>query len=404
MQQAVRHLRWLIFLRDVFWITLTSFGGPQAHIALFFRQFVDRRRYLSEETLIELNALCQVLPGPTSTQTITAIGYRLGGLPLALLTLLVWTLPSVIFMVGVALTLDYLQEQNISLSFTRFIQPMAVGFIVHAALRLSKKVIKTHTARFLMIASALISVWAYQPWVFPLILLAGGVVTAFKFDKQPQQPQQPLHIRWRYFSLYAGLFVGLALLTDLTRSDSLRLLTNFYRLGSLIFGGGQVLVPMMYGEFVKFKQLIGANEFLMGYAVSQAMPGPTFAFASFIGSLAMRQYGTIGSMWGGLLAALGIFLPGTLLIFFVIQFWDELKKYRPVRASLEGINATSAGLVIAAAFLLFLPLIESDGLNLFWNIFFIGATFLLLEYSRMPAPVIILLGLLLGFVLRQSGV
>ncbi|NIK72797.1 chromate transporter [Thermonema lapsum] len=400
----MRHLRYFIFLRDTLWISLTSFGGPQAHISLFFRQFVDKRRYLSEEELIELNALCQVLPGPTSTQTITAIGYRIGGFPLALLTLFVWTTPTVSFMITAALLLNHLQEQNISLSFTRFIQPMAVGFIAHAALRVSKKIIKTKTALFLMIASAAISSWAYQPWVFPLIILAGGVVTAFKFEKQPKEMHRPLHIRWRYFTLYAGLFAGLALVADLTDSLSLRLLTNFYRLGSLIFGGGQVLVPMMYGEFVKFKHLLSGNEFLTGYAIAQAMPGPTFSFASYVGALAMRHYGPTGSIWGGILAATGIFLPGTFLIFFVIQFWDELKKYRPVRASLEGINATSAGLVIAAAILLFFPLVESPNLRLFWNIFFVIGTFLLLQYSRIPAPLIVVMGLILGFIIKSSGV
>jgi chromate transporter len=176
-----------------------------------------------------------------------------------------------------------------------------------------------------------------------------------------------------------------------------RLFENFYRNGSLIFGGGQVLTPLLYTEFVQYapKQYLSSQEFLSGYAVAQSLPGPVFSFSSYVGALSMREYGTAGQLVGGFVAALGIFLPGTFLIFFVIRFWESLKKYRAVRASLEGITAASAGLVIASAVILFQPL-ENTLMNFAVTII----TFALLAFTRVWSPLIILGGLLLGFLLR----
>jgi chromate transporter len=173
------------------------------------------------------------------------------------------------------------------------------------------------------------------------------------------------------------------------------LFENFYRNGSLIFGGGQVLIPLLYTEFVEFKSYLSSEEFLSGFGIVQALPGPVFSFAAYIGALAMRENGILWQVLGGLIAAAGIFLPGTFLIFFVIRFWEQLKKYRMVKASLEGINAASSGLVIAAAFLLFQPL-ENDA-NVI-NITILIGTFILLMFTKTPAPLIIIGGLIAGLI------
>ena len=176
----------------------------------------------------------------------------------------------------------------------------------------------------------------------------------------------------------------------------------------MVFGGGQVLVPMLATEFVKKdsteqhvrpvefskKPFLNNDEFLTGYAIVQTLPGPVFAFSAFIGSLSMREYGTFGEIMGAFMSALGIFLPGTFLIFFVIRFWDSMKKYRAIRASLEGITAASAGLIAASAVILFQPL---D--NTFMNFAFTISTFCMLAFTRVPSPFIILGGLALGLIL-----
>ncbi|HEX7016716.1 MAG TPA: chromate efflux transporter [Cyclobacteriaceae bacterium] len=383
------------FLRDVFLLALTTFGGAQAHIAHFHKILVARRGYLTEEELMELNSLCQILPGPTSTQTLTAIGFRLGGPNLAYLTLLVWMLPAVAFMTTAAILMSDIQQKSWSLQFTRFIQPMAVGIVAYGAYRISLRTVKSRTGLVLMILAAVFSYLYQTPFVFPAILLCGGLATAMKYKSLPKNHHEKIVISWSNFALWGGVLILAASLGALTGFLPIRIFENFYRNGSLIFGGGQVLTPLLYTEFVEYKSYLTSNEFLSGYAVAQALPGPVFSFSSYIGSLTMREYGTAGEIVGALMAAFGIFLPGTFLIFFVIRFWEGLKSYRVVRASLEGITAASAGLVAAAAVIMFEPLENSAT-----NIAFTAGTFLLLAFTRIPSPVIIAIGLTLGFLLK----
>jgi chromate transporter len=389
--KVVRHY---IFLRDVLLFAVSAFGGPQAHFALMFDMFVRKRRYLSEEELIELNALCQVLPGPTSTQIVTAIGFKIGGPPLAFLSLLVWVLPAVSIMAGAAMLIHQFQEEGISVSFARFIQPMAVGFVAFAAYRISFKVIHGKLSFFLMIVAATVSYYIRTPYVFPVLLLLSGAATSIKFRQHPKEEKERFKVEWSNFFLWAGVLVFAAVLGAITKSLPVRLFENFYRNGSLIFGGGQVLVPLLYTEFVEFKKYLSSEEFLTGYGIAQAIPGPTFSFSAYIGAMSMKGGGFSSQLLGALMATAGIFLPGTFLIFFVIRFWENLKKYRPVKASLEGINAASAGVVIGAAILLFEPIPSTT-----INISLILLTFGLLLLTRIPAPFIILAGLLLGWVI-----
>lgn len=385
--------RYFLYLKDVLLLSVTAFGGPQVFLAMVLDTMVKKRGYISEEDLWELNALCQVLPGPTSTQTISAIGFRIGGPLLAYLSLFVWILPATLLMIVAAFLIDFLQENTPgALNFAKFIQPMAIGFIIYAAQKTIFKMIKTTEAMMLMMFSAFISFFYNSPFVFPVLLLLGGIATSLKYHKQPKEEgDKKLVISWANFYLWGGILVLAAVLGALTKNQSVLLFENFYRNGSLIFGGGQVLVPYLYTEFVEFKKFLSSEEFLTGYAISQGIPGPTFSISSYVGALSMRNFGLAGFLMGGFIAAAGIFLPGTFLIFFVIRFWDQLKKYRPVRAALEGINAVSCGMLIAAAYLLFEPL----DANLF-NILAIVFTYLLLQFSRLASPLIIVIGILAG--------
>jgi chromate transporter len=189
------------------------------------------------------------------------------------------------------------------------------------------------------------------------------------------------------------VFLLAIFLGNFTPARHILLFENFYRNGSLIFGGGQVLIPLLYSEFVDFKGFLTSEEFLSGYAFVQSIPGPTFSFSSYIGALSMRDYGSPGQILGGISAALGVFLPGTFLIFFVIRIWSSLKKYRMIKASIEGITAASSGMVAAAAILMFQPL-ET---NVF-NVGLVIGTFGLLTFTKIPAPFIILGGLIAGFI------
>ena len=361
---------------------------------MFLDLLVKKRGYLSEEDLIELNALCQILPGPTSTQTITAIGFKIGGPNLAYLTLLIWMIPAVTIMTMAGVIISNLQEENISLEFTKIIQPMAVGFVAYAAFRITRKVVKGLQGYLLMVSSCVISVLYASPYLFPILLLLGGSISSLNYKSQPIEEKDKIRIQWSNFILWAVVFIAAALLGHFTRSLPVRLFENFYRNGSLIFGGGQVLIPFLYAEFVELKAYLTNEEFLSGYALMQSLPGPVFSFCAYVGSLSMRNSGLGGEIIGALVASAGIFLPGTFLIFFVIRFWDSLKKYRHVKASLSGINAVSSGMVIAAAFIMFIPL-AFNPLNVGVTI----GTFILLQFTKIPSPLLIVAGLLAGILI-----
>ncbi|WP_448520514.1 chromate efflux transporter [Rhodoflexus sp.] len=389
----------LLFLRDVALLTLSAFGGPQAHMALFLKVLVEKRRYLTESELMEINALCQLLPGPSSTQMLTAIAYKKGGALFALLCLLVWIFPAFLIVTSFALTLVFWQEEqkNINLwAYTQFMQPIAIGLVAHAGFVIVRKLVQTREAILITLVAAVAAYFLRTPFLLPVLIVLSGLATSVKYREFVREEKTAITVKWKYLILFAVLFVSIAALGGITRSLPIRLLENFYRNGALVFGGGQVLVPVLYNEFVEFKRYLSSAEFLSGYALLQVVPGPVFSFAGYIGALTMRQESIGGMVLGSLMATLGINLPGALFIFFAYPFWEQLKKYRPVKASLEGINAASAGLVIAAVFLLWEPMPQT-----LVNIGVAAATLLLLQFTRLSAPVIVLAGILAGWLMVQ---
>ena len=384
---TVRRVRNIIFLKDVIVLSVTAFGGPQAHLAMFIDLMVKKRGYLTEEELIELFALCQILPGPTSTQTITAMGFKIGGPNLAYLTLFFWMLPAVTIMTVAGIIVN----TNIDLGFMRFILPMVVGIVAFSAYRIATKVVTTNLGFVLMIVSAIASYLLKSPYAFPALIILGGLITTINYKKHSIEEKERIKVNWSNLILWITVLVIAAGLGGLTQYLPIKIFENFYRNGSLIFGGGQVLVPLLYTEFVEFKDYLTSEQFISGYGFVQAIPGPVFSFSAYVGSLSMSEFGIGGQILGAILAAFGIFLPGTFLIFFVIRFWEQLKKYRLVKASLEGINAVSSGMVIAATFLILVPM-EQNVLNYL----LIVGTIAMQKFTKIPTPFIIIGGLIFG--------
>ena len=382
----------LNFLRDVFVLAATSFGGPQVHWALFLKRLVRQQAYLTEEALFEIQALCSVLPGPTSTQMILAIGLKRGGATLAYLTLLVWITPAVFIMTAAAYGMTYLADRSI----LQFVLPVGIGLILQAGWVMAKKVIRSPMYVFIFLLTLAIGIAFSSPYIFPLVLVIGGIISSLNFKEFPRQNKHKMIIPWANFHLYWGFLLVLAILGQITDYFPIRLFENFYRNGSIVFGGGQVLAPVLYTEFVEFKGLIRSDDFLTGMALSQSLPGPVFALTSYLGVLLMKDYGIIGELAGSAIGALGVFLPGTFLIFFVFRIWSQLKQYRFIRASLAGIQASSVGLTLVAVYAFMSPLIvNGDGVS----IAVVILSFLIAQTEKVPAIALFLLALFAGFVL-----
>ena len=246
-----------------------------------------------------------------------------------------------------------------------------------------------------MLSIVPVSYYFPSPWLTPFLILTGGALTAIRYKKiQKTDTDKSFDFHWINIFLFFGILIGAALLGQFTGWKPFRIFENFYRNGSMIFGGGQALIPLMFNEFVSFKHYLSKEEFLSGYAFVQALPGPVFAFCSYLGTFAMRSEGIPLQLLGSVASSAGIFLPGTLLIFFVYRIWAQLKQYRVVRASLEGINAVSCGLVAAAALVLIKPMeLETS------NILVMIGTFLILYFTKVPGYAIVATGLLAGFLL-----
>lgn len=391
------------YLLDVLTLAFSAFGGPQAHVAMLFETMVDERKYVTENELIELNALCQILPGPTSTQTITALGYKLGGFSLAAITLLIWLLPAAIGMISIAIGLQYLQEQQISLEFLKYIKPIAIGFICFAAFKLSKKIIKTNLQIILAVFTTIITTFILigleksflTALIFPGLLIIGGIISA-KTNKNSVPIARPkLKIKWTFLILFLLIFIGLSVGAFFINNHYFNLADQFYRSGSMIFGGGDVLIPFLQGEFVETKKLLTNEEFLNGYAMVRAMPGPMFSFCGYLGAMSSPN----NAVLGGLIGIGAIFLPGTLLIFFLIDFWDELKKFPEVKNSLAGITAVSVGLITCAALVLLIFIINNtNGAQTGIDLGIVSMTFILLLFTKIPSPLLIIIGIGAGFI------
>ncbi|BAU54413.1 chromate efflux transporter [Mucilaginibacter gotjawali] len=395
--------RQLLFIRDVIIYTFTAFGGPQAHIAVLLREFVERRRYITEQELIELNALAQLLPGPASTQTLVGIAWKVGGLRLAIITFLIWIFPSATVMCLAAISYKMFAGQAKFTEVLRFVQPVAVGIVAYATYTFAHKFLKSRTSATLAIGSLIVTLILQNAYAFPILILLGGIVSsALETPREESELRVKLFAnvnpnKVTYFIGILLLFAALGAIVKQTSAISLpiRLFENFYRNGILVFGGGQVLVPLMYTEFVQAKHYLSNSEFLSGFALQQVLPGPTFSFSSFLGGMTMgnKGHGIVGQVIGSLVAVIGLNMPGLILILFIVPFWDDLKKITRIRNSLSGINAVAVGFMATALILLTKPF----GLN--WLAYLIMAgTFLLLNYTKIKAPVVIIIGIALGLI------
>lgn len=415
-------LRHIPFLRAVLLHSVTAFGGPQGHFGMVLRTFVHQRRDVTEQEVLEYNSFCQLLPGASSTQVLTLIGYKRGGIPLAILTLVIWIFPACFLMGAFSFLLEYFDKKSQSAGMFRFIQPMAVGFLAFAATKSFRLSIHNTITRVILVVSTIATFFLFKtPWIFPILIVAGGFVTNLSDKRIPQKGQPPKEIRWGNIWLFGLIFLIAGLVSELARKNDwpnrrpLNLFENTYRFGSLVFGGGQVLIPMMYEQYVerpKSERVIRLNQekrgnviqierddFYTGAGMVRAIPGPVFSIASFMGGTAMKDRGVGWQVLGCTIGSIAIFLPSALLVLFFFPIWSNLQKYAVVFRAIEGINAVVVGIMIASTAYMMkdISITGFQTISLL-NIAVIIGTWLILSFTKLPSPGIVAICLLLGWL------
>ena len=417
MNKLLRHIP---FLKAVFLHSVSAFGGPQGHIGMVLKTFVERRKDLTKEELMEYISFCQLLPGASSTQTLTLIGYKRGGVKLAVLTLLIWILPACTLMGVLSFIVgDIGKENSIQIGLFKFIQPMAIGFLGYAAFKAYKVSVKNTITQIIMLAALSGTYFLFKtPWIIPALIICGGIATNFSNKRIPEKETvKPKQIKWTNIWLFVLIFAIAGFLSETARKQNwenkkpYNLFENFYRFGSFVFGGGDVLIPLMLDQYVirpTSERVIKRNpdiikiergELLTGAGMVRAIPGPVFSIASFVGGIVLKKEGPQAQLLGCIIGSVAIFLPSALLVLFFFPVWQNLKKFVVVFRSLEGINAAVVGIMIAATLYLMkdVSIISFNTLSVL-NIGIIAITFLVLCFSKIPPPVIVLFCLISGFI------
>ncbi len=372
---------------------LTSFGGPVAHIGYFREEFVGRRRWLDEATYAEYVAIGQFLPGPASSQVGLAVGAHRAGIPGSLAAWLGFTLPSAVIMIALGLGLGALGglQDHAALHGLKLV---AVAVVAQALWQMATRLCPDRRRATLAVVAAII-VLLLPKTGGQLIAMAVGALAGVVFlrglAEQAEGGQSAVYAGDRRLGAMAlaGFFVLLALLPLLALASGapvLQLIDGFYRAGSLVFGGGHVVLPLLEAEVVP-RGWVDKSGFLAGYGAAQALPGPLFTFAGYLGALPTVPLGGLG---GGLLCILAIFLPSFLLIFGVLPFWSDLRRKRPVVAAVTGTNAAVVGVLLAALYdPLWVAAVGSAA-----DLALVIAAFGLLALGRWPPWLVVILGAL----------
>lgn len=329
---------------------LTSFGGPVAHIGYYREEYVLRRGWLDEHRYADLVALCQFLPGPASTQTGIAIGIMRAGLPGGVAAFLGFTLPSAIAMVAFAYLLRGIDITDAG--WLHGLKVAAVAVVANAVWGMSRT-LTPDRHRIAMAALTAIVILLWQSVLSQVVVIAVAGLIGWRLLRSTTPPSE-LHMRppvprWLAIAawvLFFAFLIALPLTRQVVESQALNLFDSFYRVGSLVFGGGHVVLPLIHAEVVP-TGWVAEEEFVAGYGAAQAVPGPLFTFAGYLGAVMQPE----PTGWQGAAICLAaIFLPSFFLVVGTLPFWDFLRTKAAFRSALLGINAAVVGLLLAALY------------------------------------------------------
>lgn len=327
---------------------LTSFGGPVAHLGYFRDEYVHRRRWVADETYADLVALCQFLPGPASSQVGIAIGITRAGLLGGFAAWLGFTLPSAVALVAFAYAL---QRAGVTdAGWLHGLKLAAVAVVATAVWGMARSLAPDRERATIAIAAAMVALLAPVAAIQVGIIVAAGLVgwRLLPASAGAAIPHEPVRLSRRLgacsLAIFFALLIALPLGRSLTTSSTLAIADSFFRAGSLVFGGGHVVLPLLQAEVV-LPGWVTEEQFLAGYGAAQAVPGPLFTFAAYLGAV-MRP--APNGVAGAALALVAIFLPSFLLVVGVLPFWDGVRRRAAFQAALRGINAAVVGILLAA--------------------------------------------------------
>ncbi|MCM3410234.1 chromate transporter [Metabacillus litoralis] len=367
---------------------LTSFGGPVAHLGYFHNEYIRKRKWLDEKSYADLVALCQFLPGPASSQVGIGIGVMRAGVLGGIVSFIGFTLPSVIALIVFALILQGVDVADAG--WIHGLKIVAVAVVAHAILGMAQKLtpdLKRKTLALLALVITLLWQTAFtQVGVILLAAFIGFLLYKENTHTDDADLQVPISKPFALIclSLFFGLLVLLPILRETTALNWIAMFDSFYRSGSLVFGGGHVVLPLLEREFVPTGWM-SEEAFLAGYGAAQAVPGPLFTFAAYLGAV-------MNGWQGGLLATIAIFLPAFLLIFGTLPFWDALRRNPKIKGSLMGVNAAVVGILISA----FYQPIWTSSILAPIDFALAAILFTMLVYYKVPPWIVVITGAIGG--------
>lgn len=323
---------------------LTSFGGPTAHLGYFRDEYVEKRKWLDDKAYADIVALCQFLPGPASSQVGISVGMLRGGILGGFLSWFGFTMPSVLIL---ALFAMFISGGAFDTGWIQGLKIVAVAVVAHALLGMGKSLVPDRQRVAIAVLSAAAILLVPTAWAqIGVIILAGSIgFFIYRYDKAPEAVQLALTFGKKTgiaaWTIFAGLLIGLPLLRPLIESGYYAIFDIFYRVGSIVFGGGHVVLPMLEREVVP--GFMDADTFIAGYGAAQAVPGPLFTLSAYLGQL-------MGSGWGVFIAVFAMFLPSFLLVIGTLPFWSIIRTKSGVQAALKGVNAAVVGILLAALY------------------------------------------------------
>ena len=343
-------------LLEVLWVStrlgLTSFGGPIAHLGYFHEEYVKRRKWIDEQSYADLVALCQFLPGPASSKIGMAIGIFRAGIPGGVLAWLGFTLPSALALVAFAYGVSTIGGAT-DVGWLHGLKVVAVAVVALAVWGMARMLCPDRERASVAIVTAVVaSAWP-TAWGQILPIIVAGLI-GWRLFPPPERPPSALHVRAPIsqrvgiisWVLFFGLLIGLPFVRQIDSSQASAVFDSFFRVGSLVFGGGHVVLPLLQAEVVG-PGWVTNEQFVAGYGAAQAVPGPLFTFAAYLGFV--MQPGPNGWI-GAMLALVAIFLPAFLMTIGALPFWDLLRTQRGFQSALRGINAAVVGLLVGALY------------------------------------------------------